>query len=250
MPNQSQRWSCWRRRRRRRPGSPCPRTSSIMPSMPMFTTPDRSHHRPAMAPSAIGVLSRRDSTRSCITLVSPVADSASARTKTSGMKQDRRPRQRAAGDPVRPPFEEGRHRDEDEEDADRGDHGRVGRTTSVSGSGGGSNVSALSAGSRFGRDEADEVQPEEAEQRRRCVWRRPKLERALTRGPPPGAELGRLQRVLPSRSGGGRSCGRSRRRPRRAARSACTMRTASIERPRLLLHEAGAGQHRTPQERR
>ena len=29
--------------------------NSIIPSMPMFTTPERSHQRPAIAPSAIGV---------------------------------------------------------------------------------------------------------------------------------------------------------------------------------------------------
>ena len=47
-----------------------PADVSIIPSMPMLTTPERSHQRPAMAPSAIGVPSRSDSTSSCITLVS------------------------------------------------------------------------------------------------------------------------------------------------------------------------------------
>ena len=61
---------------------------SIMPSMPMFTTPDRSHQSPAMAPSAIGVLRRSDSTSSCITFVSVDCDSARATTMTSGTKSN------------------------------------------------------------------------------------------------------------------------------------------------------------------
>ena len=52
--------------------------SSIIPSMPMFTTPARSHHRPAIAPSAIGQPSFTDSTSSCMTLVLLASDSASA----------------------------------------------------------------------------------------------------------------------------------------------------------------------------
>ena len=64
--------------------NPVAAENSIIPSMPMFTTPERSHQRPAIAPSAIGVPRASDWTRSCITFVSGASDSASDRTITRG----------------------------------------------------------------------------------------------------------------------------------------------------------------------
>ena len=63
---------------------PVPAEASIIPSIPMLTTPARSHQRPAIAPRATGVPRRSDSTSSCMTLVSLDAERASARTTTSG----------------------------------------------------------------------------------------------------------------------------------------------------------------------
>ena len=47
-----------------------------MPSMPMLTMPDRSHHRPVIAPSAIGVASTSDSSIRFVTLVPGASDRA------------------------------------------------------------------------------------------------------------------------------------------------------------------------------
>ncbi len=55
-----------------------------MPSMAMLTTPERSDHSPAMAPRAIGVPRRSDSTISWTTLVDGASDHASERMTTSG----------------------------------------------------------------------------------------------------------------------------------------------------------------------
>ena len=67
--------------------NPVAAEASIVPSMPMLTTPERSHHRPHMAPSAMGVLKRSDSTRSWVRLVSGAVERESPRTSTSGMKR-------------------------------------------------------------------------------------------------------------------------------------------------------------------
>ena len=64
--------------------NPVAAAKSIIPSMPMFTTPERSHHRPAIAPSAIGVPSANDCTKSCITFVSCASESARDKMITSG----------------------------------------------------------------------------------------------------------------------------------------------------------------------
>ncbi len=62
--------------------NPVAAEASIVPSMPMLTTPERSHHKPHMAPSAIGVLERNDSTRSWVRLVSGAVDRARTSTRT------------------------------------------------------------------------------------------------------------------------------------------------------------------------
>ena len=96
--------------------------------MPMFTTPDRSHHSPAMAPSATGVPSRSDSHEQLHRRWCPVAgDRARASTMTRGTKStvaeasagrakrtDRRSKNVATAA-------------EDEDDADHGDGDRAGR---------------------------------------------------------------------------------------------------------------------------
>ena len=74
-----------------------PAALSIIPSMPMLTTPERSHHRPAMAPRAMGVPSRSDSTSSWMMLVSFASDNASDRTTTSGASNNADDEQAAPG---------------------------------------------------------------------------------------------------------------------------------------------------------
>ena len=49
--------------------NPMAAAMSIIPSMAMLTTPERSHHSPAMAPRAMGVPRRSDSTSSWMMLV-------------------------------------------------------------------------------------------------------------------------------------------------------------------------------------
>ena len=66
---------------------PTPAAASIMPSIAMLTTPDRSAHRPAIAPSAIGVPRRSDSTISWMTFVSFASDNASERMTISGARR-------------------------------------------------------------------------------------------------------------------------------------------------------------------
>ena len=64
---------------------PTPAAASIMPSIPMLMMPDRSHHRPVMAPRAMGVASTSDSSNRLVTFVVDVPDSANANTRISGM---------------------------------------------------------------------------------------------------------------------------------------------------------------------
>ena len=60
-----------------------------MPSMPMLTMPERSHHSPVIAPSAIGVASSSDSSNRLVTLVTGASDRARPRTRISGIGQGR-----------------------------------------------------------------------------------------------------------------------------------------------------------------
>ena len=66
---------------------PTPAEPSIMPSIPMLMMPDRSHHRPVIAPSTIGVASTIDSSIRLVTLVLGASDSASAIPRIKGMKR-------------------------------------------------------------------------------------------------------------------------------------------------------------------
>ena len=65
--------------------NPTPAAPSIIPSIPMLMMPDRSDHRPVMAPRAMGVASTSDWSNRTITLVhSALADSARAIPMMSG----------------------------------------------------------------------------------------------------------------------------------------------------------------------
>ena len=64
---------------------PTPAEPSIMPSIPMLMMPDRSHHRPVIAPSTIGVASTIDSSIKLVTLVLGASESASATPRIKGM---------------------------------------------------------------------------------------------------------------------------------------------------------------------
>ena len=222
-----------------------------MPSMPMLTTPERSHHRPAMAPSAIGVLRRErlDQQLHHVGVRAPSTGRAPGRC-TSGMKRTRGDQQRAAGEPRRAALEERGDGGEHEDDADRG-HQRCWRVE-----GDLQRVGRRLEGEALGRPR---------------------------RGSAPRSRPGTRRGARRARrgSGGGRSGGGSRRPPTRwrpgsvvervavppsrftrkmvrtmtsaatnSSTRAWTIRTASIERPALLLHQAGAREHRPPQDRR
>ena len=64
-----------------------PAEPSIIPSMPMLMMPDRSHHRPVIEPSAIGVASTSDSSIRLVTLVLVASDSARATARIRGIAQ-------------------------------------------------------------------------------------------------------------------------------------------------------------------
>ncbi len=79
--------------------------------MPMFTTPARSHHRPAIAPSAIGQPSFSDSTSSCITLVLSASDSARRDDHDQRDAEDcAEPEEQLGTVAAEPALEEGRRR--------------------------------------------------------------------------------------------------------------------------------------------
>ena len=135
---------------------------SIMPSMPMLTTPARSHHKPAMAPSATGVPSRSDSTRSCMTLVSCAGDRARDRMMTRGTKSTVETISAARA----------RRSDRRSKNVATAHRTKMmpmavtaigGSTISFDGSGGGSKVRPTIHRVEVGRHVADEEQPHQAE---------------------------------------------------------------------------------------
>ena len=155
--------------------------------------------------------------------------------------------QRAAGHAGGAALEERRDRAQDEHDADGGDDDgrvdgelqRVGRRLEGDPS---------SAGSRFGGHVADEVQPDEPEDDPDGLATA-EAEAASRRPCPAGADVGGVQRRWPSAARIRKIVRTITSAATKSSTSAWMIRTESIDRPALLLHEPGARQHRAPQDR-